>query len=66
MLSSAKFVTDGTGKRVAVQIDIEEYERMLEMIEDLDDVRAAEEAKALNDEAIPLRQAIAEIEQSEK
>ncbi len=37
-------VTDETGKRQGVILDIEEYERLLSAAEDLEDLRAADEA----------------------
>ena len=40
----ARSVTDETGKRRGVILDIEEYERLLEALEDLEDLRAADEA----------------------
>ena len=40
----ARYVTDETGKRRGVILDIEEYERLLEALEDLEDLRAADEA----------------------
>ncbi len=56
---------DENGERVSVILPIEEYERLLEEIEELDDIRAYDEAKAAlergEDEVIPLDQAMREI-----
>jgi PHD/YefM family antitoxin component YafN of YafNO toxin-antitoxin module len=53
-----RYVVDENGKRVAVLLEIEEYERMIEEIEELEDILAYREAKAAlengEDEAIPL------------
>ena len=58
MLKRPRFLIDETGKRISVVLDIEDYERILEELEELSDKRAYDEAKASNEEAIPLRQAI--------
>lgn len=61
-----RFITDGSGKRVAVILELEQYEQLLEAAEELDDIRAFDEAKASDDEAIPFEQAIKEIEQDRR
>lgn len=40
----ARYITDETGKRHGVILDIEEYERLLRALEDLEDLRAADDA----------------------
>lgn len=62
--SPTRYVTDDAGNRVAVILDLEHYENLLEAAEELDAIRAYDEAKAANDEAIPFEQAIREIEQA--
>lgn len=57
-----RYVVDQTGNRVAVLIDIEEYHRILEALEELESINAYDEAKASNDEVISFEQAINEIE----
>ena len=59
-----RFITDSAGNRVAVILDIDQYEALLDAVEDLEDLRAFDEAKASEDEAIPFEQAIREIEQA--
>ncbi len=56
------YVVDEKGKRVAVLVRIEDYEKLLEELEELDSIRAYDAAKASGDEAIPLEEAIDEIE----
>jgi PHD/YefM family antitoxin component YafN of YafNO toxin-antitoxin module len=62
---NGRYVVDENGKRVAVLLEIEEYERMIEEIEELEDILAYKEAKAAlengGDESIPLEQAMREI-----
>ena len=59
-----RYVTDAAGNRVAVIVDLEQYEALTEAAEELDALRAYDEAKAANDEALPFEQAIREIEQA--
>ena len=61
---STRYVTDDAGNRVAVIVDLEQYEALTEAAEELDAIRAYDETKAANDEAIPFEQAIREIEQA--
>ncbi len=60
-----RYIVDENGKRVSVILPIEEYESMLEELEELEDIRAYDEAKAAlergEDEVIPLDQAMREI-----
>ena len=61
-----EYIVDEQGKRTKVILDIEEYEKLLEELEELEDIRACNEVKALGEEAIPLEQAIEEIERRKK
>ena len=58
-----QFVVDENGKRTAVLLEIERYEKLLEAKEELEAIKAYDEAKASGDEAIPFEQAIAELEE---
>jgi hypothetical protein len=60
---SAQFLVDERGNRTAVVLDLRRYQELLDAEESLDDVRAYDEAKALNDEVVPFEQAIREIEE---
>jgi PHD/YefM family antitoxin component YafN of YafNO toxin-antitoxin module len=61
----ARYIVDENGKRVTVVLPIEEYERMVEKLEDIEDARAADEVRAAvahgEDEFIPYEQAMREI-----
>lgn len=54
---SIQYVIDENGKRVGVVLPVEEYERMLEELEELEDMRLFDEAKASiergEDEPVP-------------
>jgi hypothetical protein len=45
-----------------VLLDIEDYHRLLEELEELEALRAYDAAKASGDEVLPLEQALTEIE----
>lgn len=57
----SRYVTDERGKRVAVILEMEQYEAMIEAVEELEDIRAFDSAKASGDESIPVEQALREI-----
>jgi hypothetical protein len=57
-----RFIVDENGQRVGVLRDIEAYRQLLEEVEELEAIRAYDAAKASGDEAVPLEQALAEIE----
>jgi len=57
-----QFVVNARGKEVAVLLPLDEYERLLEELEMRDDIRAANEAKAGGETAIPLEEALAQMD----
>ncbi len=60
-----RYLTDAEGNRIAVVLDMETYERLLDAAEELEDIQAyvAAKARIANDELVPVEQAIAEFEQ---
>ena len=58
-----QFIEDNQGKRIAVLMPIDQYNKMLEQLEEIDDIRAYDTAKAKEDEVIPFDQAVKEIEE---
>ncbi len=71
-LANKTYIVDDTGKRVGVLLEMDEYRRILEEIEELESIRAFDAAKASanesanesKDEAVPFDQAVREIEQN--
>jgi hypothetical protein len=61
-----RFIIDEKGQRIGVLLDIEDYQRLLEELEELEAIRAYDAAKASGDEVLPLEQALAEIEQDQR
>jgi len=57
-----KYVINEKGERVSVLLDWEEYQRLLEELEELEAIRAYDAAKASGDEVMPFQQAMGEIE----
>jgi hypothetical protein len=57
-----QFIIDESGNKTGVLVDINRYSELLEAQEELESIRAYDEATASKDEAIPLTQAIKEIE----
>ena len=41
-----RYIVDENGKRVSVILPVEEYERLMEELEELEDIRLYDEAKA--------------------
>jgi PHD/YefM family antitoxin component YafN of YafNO toxin-antitoxin module len=63
----ARYFADENGKRTGVILSVEEYERMIEELEELDDTSAVEEARreieSGADELIPREQTKREMEE---
>ena len=58
-----QFIEDSQGKRIAVLMPIDQYNKMLEQLEEIYDIRSYDAAKAEEDEVIPFDQAVREIEE---
>lgn len=61
-INKEQFVVDESGNRTAVLLAIERYSELLEAQEELEAIRAFDEAKASGDKAIPFARATKEIE----
>jgi len=48
-MNSPQYITDNKGKKVSVILPIKQYEKMLEELEDAEDLRFYEEAKKDDD-----------------
>ncbi len=57
-----QFVVDESGTRTAVLVAIEHYRELLEAQEELESIRAYDEAKSSGDEVVSFSQALKEIE----
>jgi hypothetical protein len=57
-----QFITDQTGKKQAAVIPIAECKALMDALEDLEDVRAYDDAKAADEESLLAEQVFAMIE----
>jgi hypothetical protein len=58
-----RYVVDANGNRVAVVIDMESWERLVERFEMLEDIAEHDAAIASGETPIPLEQALREIDE---
>lgn len=61
-----KYITDQDGKKISVVISVKEFESMMEMLDELEDVRIYDKAKLSDDPSIPLDEAFELIESLRK
>jgi hypothetical protein len=59
-----KFLVDARGQKVAVVLDIGDYEKLVDELDELDAIKAYDSAKASNEEKHPLEDAFAKIERN--
>ncbi len=64
--SKERYIVDENGSRIAVLLEIEHYHRLLRALEELESIRAYDEAKAAGDEVVSFEQAVKEIEGQER
>lgn len=66
---STRYIVDARGRRVEAVLPVEEYERLLEAAEELEDIRIHDEALAEMERTgarpRPLEEVVAEIEREE-
>jgi hypothetical protein len=53
-----QFVIDISGKKTGVFLTMKDYKKIIEELEELDDIKAYNKAKKRNEKTIPLREAI--------
>jgi hypothetical protein len=51
-----RYITDKKGKKLSVVISITEYKKMLEDLEELEDIRLYDAVKSRKEKSIPLNQ----------
>ena len=57
-----EYLVDENGERKAVVVPLPEWEKIVEQLEELDDIQTYDEAKAGNQDAVPFEQAVRDIE----
>ena len=66
MATKEQYVVDQDGNRTAVLLDVKYYQELLAALEEIEAIRAYDEAKASDDEVIPFAQATEEIERQRR
>jgi hypothetical protein len=56
-----EYLVDEEGNRKAVVIPISQWQRVVEILEELDDIRAYDEAKSQPSDPVPFEKAVSEI-----
>ena len=62
-MKEENFVIDKKGHKIAVQVPIRKYEKLISDSEELEDIKAYRKAKSHKSDPVPLEQAFREIEQ---
>lgn len=65
-MHNPQYITDSQGKKLAVVLPMKEYQKILEDLEELDDLRLYDEAIAVNEPSIPIEKAFQQIEEKRK
>lgn len=60
--TDTQYVTDDAGRRIGVLLGLDRYRELLDALEEIEDIRAFDEAKASGDEVVPFEDAVREIE----
>ena len=62
IVPKGRYVTDEKGNKIAVLLDLGEYKKILEELEELESIRAFDSAKLSQNEAILFEDAVNDIE----
>ena len=66
MSITEQIITNKRGKAVAVQIPLTQYKKLLELAEEMEDIKAFDRAMKRKKEFIPFEQAIKELKAKRK
>ena len=61
-----QFITDDTGKKLSVVLPINDFKNLMEELEELEDIKLYEQAKADDGPSIPIDEAFRMIEAKRK
>ena len=61
-----QYITDNKGKKVSVVLPIKEYQKIMEELEELEDIRLYDQAKASKEPSMPIDKAFKLIEAKRK
>jgi hypothetical protein len=54
-MTATTFITDEKGRKISAVLSMKQYQQLLEELEELEDMRAYDKAKAKKETPIPLR-----------
>jgi len=57
-----QYLVDDNGNRIGVVLNMKDYHRLLQELEELESIRAYDAAKACGDEIVPFEEAITGVE----
>ena len=60
-----EYIVDDNGKKKSVVVPVSQWKQILEALEELDDIRAYDEAKNHPSESVPFKQAVREIREDD-
>lgn len=66
MSITEQIIRDRTGKAVAVQIPLNQYKKLLELAEEMEEIKAYDKAMKRKHEFIPFAQAVKELKAKRK
>ncbi|HEV8081380.1 MAG TPA: hypothetical protein VGP43_11740 [Chitinophagaceae bacterium] len=66
MSITEQIVTDKKGKAIAVQLPLNQYKRLLELAEEMEDIKAYDRAMKRKPSLIPFNQAVNELKAKRK
>lgn len=66
VLIHPEFLVNERNEKRAVVLPVDEWQQILEALEELEDIRAYDEAKALPSDPIPLKEAIGMMERGDE
>lgn len=61
-----QYITDKKGKKLSVVIPVDEFEKLIDELEELEDIRLYDEVKASNETSISIEDAFELIEKGRK
>jgi hypothetical protein len=65
-MNTPQYITDSKGKKLSVVLPLKEYKKILEELEELDDIRLYDEAMADKGISLPIDEAFRLIESKRK
>jgi len=65
-MQSPQYITDSAGKKLSVVLSIKEYKKMLDELDELEDIRLYDEAMANDEPSLPIDKAFEMIEAKRK